>query len=392
MRLLQRYILFELLRVFTLMITVLTVLLVFVGAFQQASNQGLGALLVFKILPFIVPSMLPFTIPATLLLTVCVVYGRIAGDQEITAAKAAGINVLSLLWPSFILGGFLSLGSLLLSDQIIPWAEKNIEKTIASELETIFLEKLRSQNQIHDPASGISITVMGVRDKTLLVPTFRYSPPNKQPVHLQAEEATLEFDLSNQQVILHILKGHIDFPGKPRFYVEKDDFPFPLPSQTSMAKPRHMSVRSIKTELVDMRAEKEEFEFQRDIEVAMVLALGDFERFSSPEINSNLPHNQEEDKRKNKLKTALSSRFALSCSCFFFVLVGCPFSIAQARRQFLTSFFLVFMPILLFYYPIVLLMMNLSKLGKIEPGWSLWAGNIGLLCVAIHMLRKVLRN
>ncbi|HBL46860.1 MAG TPA: hypothetical protein DDZ90_26075, partial [Planctomycetaceae bacterium] len=289
MRLLQRYVLFELLRVFTLMITVLTVLLVFVGAFQQATSQGLGVLLVLKILPFIVPSMLPFTIPATLLLTVCVVYGRIAGDQEITAAKAAGINVLSLLWPSFILGGFLSLGSLILSDQIIPWAEKNIENTIACELETIFLEKLRSQNQIHDPASGISITVMGVRDKTLLVPTFRYSPPNKKPVHLQAEEATLEFDLTNQQVILHISKGHIDFPGKPRFFVEKDTFPFPLPSQTTMAKPRHMSVKSIKSELVDISEKKIEFEFQRDIEVAMLLALGDFERFQSPEVNDDLP-------------------------------------------------------------------------------------------------------
>ena len=392
MRLLQRYILFELLRVFTLMITVLTVLLVFVGAFQQATDQGLGAILVLKILPFIVPSMLPFTIPATLLLTVCVVYGRISGDQEITAAKAAGINVLSLLWPSFILGGFLSLGSLLLSDQIIPWAEKNIEKTIARELETIFLEKLRSQNQIHDPASGISITVMGVREKTLLVPTFRYSPPNKQPVHLQAEEATLEFDLAHQQVILHISKGHIDFPGKPRFYVEQDEFPFPLPSQTATTKPRHMSVRSIKSELGGLNEKKDEFEFQRDIEVAMVLALGDFERFHSPEINTDLPQIQIESKRKNKLKTALSSRFALSCSCFFFVLVGCPFSIAQARRQFLTSFFLVFMPILLFYYPIVLLTMNLSKLGKIEPSWSLWAGNAGLLLIAIHLLRKVLRN
>ncbi len=392
MRLLQRYILFELLRVFTLMITVLTVLLVFVGAFQQATSQGLGAILVLKIIPFIVPSMLPFTIPATLLLTVCVVYGRISGDQEITAAKAAGINVLSLLWPSFILGGFLSLGSLLLSDQIIPWAEKNIENTIACELESIFLDKLRSQNQVHDPASGISITVMGVRDKTLLVPTFRYSPANKQPVHLQAEEATLEFDLEHQQVILHILKGHIDFPGKPRFYVEKDDFPFPLPSQSAMAKPRHMTVRSIKSELGGLQEERDELEFHRDIEVAMVLALGDFERFNSPEINTDLPQNQVKTKRQNKLKTALASRFALSCSCFFFVLVGCPFSIAQARRQFLTSFFMVFMPILLFYYPIVLLTMNLAKLGKIEAGWSLWAGNIGLFLIAIHLLRKVLRN
>ena len=91
MRMLQRYILGELLRVFAFVLSVLTVLLVFVGAFQQARDSGLGPLQILEILPFVVPSLLPFTIPATLLLTVSVVYGRIAGDQEITAAMAAGM-------------------------------------------------------------------------------------------------------------------------------------------------------------------------------------------------------------------------------------------------------------------------------------------------------------
>jgi lipopolysaccharide export system permease protein len=131
MRLLQRYILFELLRIFAFVLSIITVLLVFVGIFNQVTMNGLGPQQVLQILPFIVPSLLPFTIPATLLLTVTVVYGRMAGDQEITAAKSAGISAVSLLWPSFLMAGVLCICSLVLEDQTIPWAMKNIERAVA---------------------------------------------------------------------------------------------------------------------------------------------------------------------------------------------------------------------------------------------------------------------
>ncbi len=85
MRLLQKYILGELIRVFVLVVSVLTILLVFLGAFTKASEDGLGPGEILQILPYLVPSLLPFTIPATMLLTVTVVYGRIAADHEVTA-------------------------------------------------------------------------------------------------------------------------------------------------------------------------------------------------------------------------------------------------------------------------------------------------------------------
>src|SRR4051794_17403308 len=142
MRLLQKYILGELVRVFLFVVSVLTVLLVFVGAFKQALENGLGPAEILRILPFLVPSLLPFTIPATLLLTVTVVYGRVAADHEVTAAKAAGITAMSLLWPSFIMGAVLSIVSLLLTDQVIPWAMTNIERRVAQMMEKIFLDVL----------------------------------------------------------------------------------------------------------------------------------------------------------------------------------------------------------------------------------------------------------
>ena len=61
-----------------------------------------------------------------------------------------------------------------------------------------------------------------------------------------------------------------------------------------------MSVKSIKSELVDLSEKKNEFEFQRDIEVAMLLALGDFEHFQSPEVNTDLPQNQFQEKRQKQ--------------------------------------------------------------------------------------------
>ena len=110
MKLLQRYILGELVRVFLLLVIVLTLMLVFVGVFREATERGLGPVQILQILPYVVPSMLPFTVPATLLLSVCVVYGRISGDLEVIAAKSAGISALQLLIPAFLLGLVLAAG------------------------------------------------------------------------------------------------------------------------------------------------------------------------------------------------------------------------------------------------------------------------------------------
>jgi lipopolysaccharide export system permease protein len=130
MSILQRYVLRQLLWVFTLTLLSLTGMLVIVGVIGEASKNGLGPEQIRDILPFVVPSLLPFTIPATFLLTVCVVFGRLAGDNEITAIKAAGINVMVVLTPAFVAAALLSLATFYLTDQVIPWARANVERVI----------------------------------------------------------------------------------------------------------------------------------------------------------------------------------------------------------------------------------------------------------------------
>ena len=391
MRLLQRYILWELLRTFVFLLGVITVLLVFVGVFQEMGESGLGPGAALQLLPYIVPSLLPLTIPATLLLTVTVVYGRMAGDKEITAAKSAGINLLALLWPSFLLGAVLSISSLVLSDQVIPWAVTNIRRAVAESVENIFLDMLRTRHVVNNEERGLSITVMGIDGRRLILPTFQYSPPGHEAITMQAEEGVLEFDLQRQQVMLHLVHGNIDSPGRAKISFDRADRSFPLPHKIRPPKTRHLSIREIRRREARLTTNLERSRDQRDIETALAIPLGSFGQLVS---SAALQYDTERRLQRislAKFRTEVHNRFALSTSCLFFVLLGGPFAIVQGRRQFLTSFLLCFLPILLLYYPIVLLTINLSKRSELPP-WTVWTGNVLMLLMALAILRKVLRH
>ena len=388
--LLQRYILYELLKVFTFLLSILTILLVFVGVFREATMSGLGPFQALRILPYVVPNLLPFTIPATLLLTVSVVYGRMSGDQEITVSKAAGINVLSLLWPAFLLGAVLSVCSLILVDQAIPWANAKIQKTVTMLMEDIFLDLLRSQREVTDHNRGFSITVLRVEGKKLIYPTFDYPPPGRRAVTIQAQEATLHFDLKNEQVVLSLERAYINAPGNKRIFVEHRDYPIPFPQEIKKVKPRHLSIREIRRDLYEVTNRLEESRLHRDLEAALALGHGDFDRLLQPDMGIYDEMSQWLGIDRAKLHTEIHSRFALSSSCFFFALVGAPFAIMQAKRQFLTSFFFCFGPILLLYYPVVLLAMNLSKSGSVHPV-LMWVGNVLLVIVGCYLVHRVLK-
>lgn len=389
--LLQRYIFGEIVRVFAFVLTCQTVLLIFVGVVQQATERGLGPLQILEVLPYIVPSMLPFTIPAALLLTICVVYGRIAGDQEVTAAKAAGISVLSLLWPAFFLGAVLSAASLLLTDQAIPWAMVNIERTIVSAMEDIFLDRLRTDHQYRDHKQGIDVTVQGVEGRKLIGPIFRYRRSGGEISTIQAESAEIELDLPRQQAVLHLVNGFIDIPPSNAIYVARHTQAIEWKGPSQSPKARHLPVQEIRREIAVAEGDQEALRERRAVEIAMALTVGSFNELGVGNRRT-ITQMREADTRLERLSTEVHSRFALSCSCFFFALLGGPFAVLKAKAQFLTSFLYCFVPIVTGYYPLVLTMMVQAKKGHVDPVWSMWVGNAALAFVAWLVLRRVLRN
>ncbi len=392
MRLLQRYIFFELLRLFAYLVFGLTVLLVFIGVFKEASERGLGPTQVFQLLPYVAPSMLPFTIPATLLLTVCVVYGRVAGDQEVVAAKAAGIHVMSLLNPALLLGAILSVGSFSLTNHVIPWASRNIESVIAQASGQIFLDVLEAQHQINEPELGLSITVTGVDGRRLLNPTFKKAIDDEHYI-VQAREASLDFDTRNQEVLVVFTKAKITKPGSnDESWITSDARRFPLSRKKGKMQPRSMTITEIKASIADLDRQAEELENERDWIAATSLVLGDFERLRYENFADYRKQARQKLKLRRKLQTEMHSRFAMAGSCFLFVLLGAAYAMLQAKQQFLTNFIVCFLPILLVYYPVTFLMMNLSKSGSVDPWWAMWVANILIGTAGFVYLRRVVRH
>src|SRR5271170_2586701 len=99
---LHRYVIGEVFRGFALALLTMTAVFVLFMVAAQARDIGLSPNDIIHLVPYVIPSTLPYTIPVSLLFSVTVVYGRLAGDNEIIAVKTAGLSVMTVLWPTLL--------------------------------------------------------------------------------------------------------------------------------------------------------------------------------------------------------------------------------------------------------------------------------------------------
>src|SRR3990172_574616 len=62
-------------------------------------NHGVGLAIVVKFIMFIMPSFLIYIIPMSFLIAVLITFNRLSSDNEITAMKASGLNILKMSMP-----------------------------------------------------------------------------------------------------------------------------------------------------------------------------------------------------------------------------------------------------------------------------------------------------
>ncbi len=60
------------------------------------------------------------------------------------------------------------------------------------------------------------------------------------------------------------------------------------------------------------------------------------------------------------------------------------------NSDFLTSFFMCFLPILIFYYPLMAFGVSQAKSGSF-PSCGVWAGNLILMVIGAYCIRRVCR-
>jgi len=125
-------------------------------------------------------------------------------------------------------------------------------------------------------------------------------------------------------------------------------------------------------------------------EAAYQMLCGDFERLISNEWANRENSLADEHNSLDRLQTESPRRWSWGFSCLCFAWVGAPIAIRLKNRDFLTSFFLCFVPILVVYYPLLIFGVNGAKNGTIPP-CSVWGGNVLLLVWGWWVIRRVVR-
>ncbi len=103
-----------------------------------------------------------------------VVYGRLAGDNEIIAVKTAGVSVMRILWPTFHLAIVLSLVLLFLSGSWIPQCTHLAKLVLFKDVEDTFYKWLKKDHEFNNPRWPFLIKVPDVKDKVMIEPTFKH--------------------------------------------------------------------------------------------------------------------------------------------------------------------------------------------------------------------------
>ena len=90
------------------------------------------------------------------------------------------------------------------------------------------------------------------------------------------------------------------------------------------------------------------------------------------------------------MRTEPYRRWSNGFSCLAFVLIGMPVAVRWRSADAVSTFFACFLPVLILYYPMLMLGEELSTSGSLPP-WSFWLPNLVMLVPGLWLFRGVLR-
>jgi lipopolysaccharide export system permease protein len=391
-KILHRMILAELIKVFLLSLVTITCILLLAGIIAEASQQGLGPMQILFAIPHLIPSTLPYTIPATTLIATCVVYGRMAADNEILAIKSAGINIMTVVGPGVVLGIAMSLITLVLYYHYIPDSHARLRALVFDDADELLYSILKKQGYISHSSMPYGMWVKGVQGRKLLSPVFKRKKDNNEIDVIVAREADLHVDMQRREVIISMRDGTLDSASGGAYFNDHNEA-VPLPEgfgSDSNRKPRDMTWRQLAEQRHRLEGKLDEKAVSIHLAIHQELIDG-----KAP----NPKHLQDLDNQRKAIEAEIRAldverhmRVALSIGCLFFILIGCPVGIWVSRSDFLSSFIISFMPIVAVYYPLLLCGTGMAKEGRFNLVLLVWGANIVIGTVGLGLFWRLLRN
>lgn len=398
MTLLQRSVLRQLLVVFGISLTAVTLLMVTVLITLAVRKEGLGYEQTLRVLPYVLPDALRFSVPATILFSACSVYSRLSSGNEVVAIKSLGISPWAIIWPVLVSVALLSYVAVWLNDLAVSWGYEGLRRVVFESIEPMTYSLLESQKSY--TTSTFTINVRDVegeqlKDKRMIEPTVTFKSGGDSPeVMIRAEWAKLEADIEAETLTIWFHNGHAtggDFEGRFPGTIRRE---IPLSQagkrDSRSLSPSHVPLRDISDQVAFQRRKIRKIEEDVATQAATSMLAGNVQALGETSWNGVSNRRNNAQKRLHHLQTEPHRRWANGFSCLCFVFVGCPLALRMRNAEFWTVFFMCFLPILLVYYPLLMVGVDQAKVGKLPPE-SVWLANGIMLIWGLWTMRKVIR-
>ncbi len=360
MRILDKYMLREFIAPFLFGVAAFTS--IFIGAdllfriAQLMTSYGASVGAVAKVFVLALPRIVVYTFPMSVLLGALMAVARTSGSSELIVMRSAGQPFLRLVMPIFILSFFISMGTVLFNEYVVPASTAEYQYTIDYEIK----KNVRPQTQDHvvlknvqdgqmhhlmyarrydaDTETLETVTIQEFQDDALVriqnAPRAYWKDGN-----WYMEKGTV-YDLSGGQGVERMLS------------FDEQILPFTDPPKDLAKvrkKPSGMTIRELREEI-------------RAYEAGYVDATS--------------------------LKMEVHQRFSLPFASFVFALLGAPLGI-QKQRSSSSIGFGISVAIIFIYYAIMTFGTALGEGHVIHPILAVWLPNIIALLIGIILLRKV---
>ncbi len=345
----------------------------------QASLISVG-----KAIGLLVPFVMVFALPMGMLTATLLVFGRFSADNELTAVRASGVSLVSLVAPVLLLGIAMSGLTALISMQWAPQCRvgyKELLVSIRNTRPTTFIPERRYITEFKDSIVYVR-KIRGSNLEDVLI--YHLGSSNQVVDYIRAERGHLRVDPANNEAFVTLFDGYrvVINDGKPStFSAPESQFSYPL-------QPVSTQNRADITELTFWQL----WEEMRELE----------ERMSDP-LKPGKPGASDTRHRIKQLNTPgridLTSplrvqahrQVAFSFSCFAFTMIGIPLGIRAHRRE-TTWGIAVAIILVALYYSFFVIGQALETKHELAPHLILWLPNFIFQAIGAVLLWRANRG
>jgi lipopolysaccharide export system permease protein len=349
-------------------------------------NRQVDFLTVLQAVGLLIPYVLPFALPMGMLTATLLVFGRFSADNELTAVRASGVSLVSLVTPVLLLSVGLSGVSAWINLQLAPQCRTAYKQLILNVGTAQAGSFITEKTYLKDFNTNTIVYVSKVRETNLEdVVVLTVLDPRRQSLS-RAERGVISFNPSNR-VFTVSLSNVVE--------VLWEDGRLLKPSSGETAE---FSFTNVMPRAARRRADLGDLTFQelrdelRILEERMA-ASAPVGKMSTEDLREKL----QQLKSQRKLDLTLPVRMhmhrqvSFSFACIGFTLVGIPLGIRAHRRETTFGIALALLLVVL-YYSFFLVGLSLETRPDLTPHLILWWPNFVFQAVGIVLLWRANRG